>query len=454
MNMQIVRSFDVPHGCCYSVNVDLGGGKRGFVIVNSDSFRDPGEELFQFPTDRLRIYCFADDGTKLWEKELGVGVIPGIWFCPVIALDLNCDGVDEIYFINNYSEAPFSLFQRRLEALDPVTGETLGTWQWPDHTRELSLSKCHRFYLTAGFDHGKPVLITSQGCYTDMYLQGWGPGMVKLWERAIMESDPGPRASHLTPVMDLNGDGTDEIFWGERVLNVATGEDVYNFAPNFHGHSDILVPFEDYQTGKNYIYTCREDHETPGEKRVNVFSEDGTLTWGAVDHGHMHKGFVATLGDNYRKVCVASHHEWQPTRDGSSRDGMVMHEGETYVFDALTGEQLEFSFPVPIQHCVPVDFNGDGYAELLYGNTIYDRKGNVIGQIEGQWGQIRCGKILDEYAGEQLMIRCGNRVVIWADQDAKDSDVFKHRMENTFPHLLQKLTASGYNSYDALVACI
>lgn len=453
MNLQAVRAFQLPENAAgYSANVCLGGDKRGFAFLSSSNWQDPGEELFHLPKDRLTISCFDDAGRKLWEKRLGEGVLPGIWFCPMVAVDMDGDGRDEIYFVNNRSDAPFSLFQRRLEALDTLTGETVGSWQWPDRTRELSMSKCYRFYLTVGYAHGDPVLITSQGCYTDMYLQGWGKGMVQLWEKAIPESAPGPRASHLTPVLDLNGDGVDEIFWGERVLSVETGEELFDFAPDFHGHSDILIPFLDYADNAMYVYTCREDHETPGQKRVNVFRADGSLVWGAVDSGHMHSGWVATVLDDYGKLAMAEHHEWRRNVGGDSHDGMTMHTLECYFFNAVTGEPVAFPLSFPAGEASPADIDGDGYSEFIHGNAVYNRKGEKLAEFRG--GRMRCGRILAEYPGEQIMTVENGLVRIYADRDAQDSDIMKRRLSYGFPALLQKLTASGYNCYNALASCL
>ena len=47
--------------------------------------------------------------------------------CPVHFFDLDQDGVDEIWFVNNLNpNIPFSLNARVLERIDPLTGETTG----------------------------------------------------------------------------------------------------------------------------------------------------------------------------------------------------------------------------------------------------------------------------------------------------------------------------------------
>ena len=59
--------------------------------------------------------------------------------------------------------------------------------------------------------HDKPVLVTAQGTYRDMYLQGYGEGMEKRWDIKIPYDDGGARSSHLCPVLDFNDDGVDEL---------------------------------------------------------------------------------------------------------------------------------------------------------------------------------------------------------------------------------------------------
>ena len=80
------------------------------------------------------------------------------------------------------------------------------------------MSHSYRFFITGGYVHDKPVLVTAQGTYRDMYLQGYGEGMEKRWDIKIPYDDGGARSSHLCPVLDFNDDGVDELFWGERLI--------------------------------------------------------------------------------------------------------------------------------------------------------------------------------------------------------------------------------------------
>ena len=206
MNIKCLKEFDLGMAAkqVRSVPVNMGNGEQAILFVYSaEECIDPGEEYYHHPKDTLKLALFDMSGKRLWTRDLGEGVIPGIWFCPVLPFDLNKDGVDEIYFLNNLNpNRPFTFVYRRLAALDPKNGEIVGSWQWPFNTFNDRLSLSYRFYLVAGYAHGEPVLVTSQGTYGDMYLQGYGPGMVKKWETVIRADEEGPRASHLTPVLE------------------------------------------------------------------------------------------------------------------------------------------------------------------------------------------------------------------------------------------------------------
>ena len=120
----------------------------------------------------------------------------------------------------------------------------------------------------------------------------------------------------------------------------------------FRGHSDTVLPFR-APDGNMYIYTCREDKDFVGCWRVVTYDAQGNVVWRAVQSevtgyntNHMHIGWVMTTKPDYRKIALAVKIE-----------PIAMHiPSETYLFDALTGEPVEYDFPIPLHKCVPVDF--------------------------------------------------------------------------------------------------
>ena len=114
MNMQCIKEFSLGQelGQLRSVPVALGEGKPEAVlfVYSTQPNIDPGHELFNYPKDTLKMSLYTLDGIPMWTRDLGWGVIPGVWYMPFMSFDLDQDGVDEIWFLNNLNpELPFSL---------------------------------------------------------------------------------------------------------------------------------------------------------------------------------------------------------------------------------------------------------------------------------------------------------------------------------------------------------
>jgi hypothetical protein len=310
--------------------------------------------------------------------------------------------------------------------------------------------------MVAGYEKGEPVLVTCQGTYGNMYLQGWNNNMEPRWDIVIKDSDPGPRASHVTPVIDINNDGVDELFWGERIISLDDGHEIVCLAPNYVGHSDLIAPYLHPENDDDwFIFTCREGDERPDQKRVYVFKPDGSVVWSAVDVGHMHTAWLANIkGEKegtYRKISMSMQETFVPDDCGFNHEvtGVFFH-------DAYTGEEVTFKLPYAGYKVLPFDLNGDGYHEFFVTDAsgrgdILDCEGNKIAHID-ECGAYRFGKMLD-LPGEQIMVANGTCFEIWADLDAVDGEVMKRRYKRPYLKFMNKLMATGYNSEGTQVAC-
>jgi len=100
-SLQAILQFNVGMelGQCRAVPVDLGDEDGIFLAYCQDAEVDPYVEMFFFPKHRMKISVYTHSGKEVWTKELGPGVIPGIWFVPFFPFDLDGDGVDEIWFV-------------------------------------------------------------------------------------------------------------------------------------------------------------------------------------------------------------------------------------------------------------------------------------------------------------------------------------------------------------------
>ena len=466
MNIQCLKEFDLGIHLEHVRSVSVSLGKElgeGMVFVYSEAQdQDPWQEGFNYPKGTLKMAVYTMDGLQVWKRNLGWGAINGVWYTPFITFDLDGDGIDEIWLVNNpVGDKPFSLKARVLERIDPVTGAVTGSWPWPESVEELNMSHAYRFYLIGGYVHDTPVLVTAQGCYRDMFLQCYNPDMGLRWELSLPPDDGGCRSCHSCPVLDFDEDGIDELFWGERVISLDDGRELYcGDRGKYFGHSDVVLPFVDDETGKKYIFTCREDDERPGVPRVVTYNEKGERVWIGVDEefGHMHHGWIANIGPDRRKIAMALRYG-QRVFNGTK---MEFREPKHFYFDAITGEEVESPFPYPGSHYMPIDFNGDGYHEFYSSDGLFnektgyirDRFGKFIAFVGGTARLVRSGKIID-HPGEQLMLYYPDerKVRVWGDADAVESEYFKKKFAHPYHTRMQHFMGAGYNHIYSRVTC-
>ncbi|MGD9497831.1 MAG: polysaccharide lyase 11 [Armatimonadota bacterium] len=422
MSIRLEKLLEVsvgsPIGQCRARAVTLGEGEpRAFLVAWCGDFDvDPYTEMFFFPTDTLKLAVITEEGEELWRRDLGPGVVPGHWFCPVAAFDLDGDGASECWFVNNLTpEHPLGLGGYRLECLDARTGATVGQWPWPEVKRGQSLSHLFRNFIVGGRARGEPVLITAQGTYGDMHLQGWSTGMVERWRHDIAADAPGARGSHMTPVADINEDGVDELMWGERCIELDRGAELWCAdRDSYRGHSDVIWPFRNPDGPGWLIYTCREG-DRDVSPRVVCYDAEGERVWGAVDAGHMDMGWVANLGEGGRPVAMAiriGHKTCGP-------DGRHHFDRDEFVFDAATGAPVELPFGV--YGTLPVDLDGDGVHELVYG--IAGQDGRVIDRLGAELGctggpSALCGNLMPRPGEQILSYHEDGRLGVWGDANA------------------------------------
>ncbi len=448
LDLKVVVEYQTgsPVRQCRSVPVCLGPETpRAFLLAYSSVFDDdPYVEMFFFPDDTLHLSLISETGLVLWNKDLGKGVLPGVWFCPVLAFDLDGDGVDEIWYVNNTDPThPLGISNYCLERLDPLTGLTTGRWSWPNHGgRHQSLSHMFRNYIIGGYAHGEPVLVTAQGTYNDMYLQGWRQDMSSRWVHEITRESQGARGSHTVPIVDINHDGVDEVLWGERCIELDAGRELFCCDRDaYRGHSDIIQPVLERGTGRWFIYTCRES-DPDATPRVVLFDDSGGRIWGSVDHGHIDMGMVSRWDDSGASLATA-------VRVGGKScgpDGRFHDALEEFAFDALSGSMK--SLPFSSYKMIPVDIDGDGLHEFVQGapggdGMIVDRCGNRLGTIHG--AVALAGKILD-MPGEQLLsYHTDGAIRIWVNGNAKDTPASLERYANSYYRACLSLQGNGYN---------
>jgi hypothetical protein len=444
LQVALELSTGTPLGQLRAVPVTLAPDKPKAILLIycSDAEVDPYVEMFFFPKDTLKLKLVSQTGDIIWRKELGPGLVPGIWFCPFYPFDLDGDGADEIWFVNNIDDDhPLSHSGRKLERLDPRTGKTTGRWPWPAPDRNQSPSHTFRNFILGGYVKDEPVLITAHGTYGPMKLQGRNPDLTIRWEYPIPGNAPGAKGSHMCPVVDINHDGVDEFFWGERCIEMDSGKELFCCDRDvYRGHSDVIQPVLDSKTNRWYIHTCRES--TSASPRVCFFDDTGERIWGHVDQGHMDMGWTARIGPRGGHVAMAI----RIGGKSAGPQGFFRKGVEQFTYDAFTGAEHPLDFSV---FCtVPVDLNGDGVHELVRGLAegnadVLDRTGKVLGNFGGS---VAMASKFMNLPGEQVLCYYpGGAVRIWADKNAADSPAATRRYRTRFYRANQQLTATGYN---------
>jgi hypothetical protein len=433
-------------GQCRIVPVKSSYKAKTFLAVYSAVFDvDPYVEMFFFPKDSLHFMLFDENGTILWRKDLGGGIVPGLWFCPVLAFDLDNDGIDEIWYVGNTDPShPLGVSNYTLECLNSKDGSFIRRIPWP-HVKDgyrQSLGEQFRNFIVGGYVKGNPRLITAQGTYGDMFFECFGENLEFKWEHMVASDAPGARGSHECPVIDLNNDGIDELLWGERCISFEDGRELFCAdQDSYRGHSDVISPVYAERTRSWKLFTCRESD--PGASpRICMYDDKGKRLWGQVDEGHIDLGWAARLGPERRHYVMGI----KIGKKSCGPDGRFHDNYWEYVFDADTGETINLGFSV--YKTLPVDLNGDGYHEIIRGlpsadGTVFDRSGNYTGSVGGSIAL--SGKLIDK-PGEQMIVYSPfGSISLWYDENARDCDEALARYANPFYRKALTLSGSGYN---------
>ena len=307
------KQFDIPVGKnigqCRVVPVKLTTHrKKTFLAAYSEVFDvDPYVEMFFFPKDGLTLMLFDEDGTIFWKKDLGEGIIPGVWFCPVLAFDLDNDGDDEIWYVGNTDPShPLGVSNYTLECISGRDGSFLKRIPWPHvlDSKNQNLGAQFRNFIVGGYVNGNPRLITVQGTYHDMFFECFDSSFNLVWEHLIADDAPGAKGSHMCPVIDINNDGIDELLWGERCISFTDGSEIFCAdRDSYRGHSDIIAPVWLSDSKSWNILVCRET-DPEASPRILVYNDRGERLWGKVDEGHIDLGWAARLGPDHRHYAM------------------------------------------------------------------------------------------------------------------------------------------------------
>lgn len=450
IDMRVTASLnlDVEIGQLRAVPVKIGDKYPHAVAMmySEEAEVDPWEGMFFFPKHTLKLAVWDISGQLLWQKDLGPGVVPGIWFSPLFAFDLDQDGRDELWVINNKdAEHPLNYPHYVLQQLNPESGAVQAEIPWPKPEVPQELSHLYRHFILGGYIQGQPVLLTAQGTYGPMRIQAWNKGLQQRWEHVIPKDAPGALGSHVTPIVDIDGNGVDDLLWGERAIELDQGKQLFCAAEgNWEGHSDIVQPVYNYDDRTWRVFTCRETHNEVAPRLV-MYDQYGDKIWGDVESGHMDTGWAARLGDQGEAYVLGV----KIGKKIRTAEGEKRTQVEEFTYEAFTGEAIDLGFDV--YTTIPVDLNGDGIHELVKGyfegsGEVMDRHGKVLGNIGGL-SAMACK--FTSMPGEQILSYSKDGWVrIWADVNAKDGPRALSRYAHPYYKTNRIQTGNGYNLFN------
>ncbi len=434
-------SVGTPISGLRAVPVKLDATSTGILIVYHEKKGGggPNPEYFEMPEGTLSFVMFDLEGKQLWRKDLGKNVMPNTDYCPVMPFDLDGDGSEEVWFVNNSdTELPLATTKYMAEALNAKTGETLRSMKWPAAPRNQPSGNIYRLYFLGCYVKGKPVLITGQGIYQygPMHLNGYDQNLKRIWHTEYEVGAPGPRGSHTSMIVDIDQDGEDEFLWGERCIQARDGKMKFNSCDNkFTGHTDVAQPVYNYKDKRWYVFCCRENGETP---RVVLWDDKGKMVWSDRE-GHVDKGWVAhySTDGSWVGTVLEIGHKYKSGTEVIRENQMEYH------YNILTGETLPLLFK-GASSAHPVDFNGDGIHELIDKSKLVDVNGARY-SLKGRISHI--SKFMAAYPGEQIITwEDGGVIRVWANAKGEDSPEAKARYANPFYRSNQRMSAVGSNT--------
>ena len=277
------------------------------------------------PDEDYRIEAFLHDGTHLWTLNTGTGTRSDepMHSVPFTAWDLDGDAMAEVILRTSESGSPDDYTNDKLTVLDGMTGEVKLQEPWfgsiPGGTDENM-----RCYIAIAHLDGEnptvPYIIMGRGTYNNMKVAAYSTDLTQKWETDL--SDFGGSAAHSMDIADIDGDGADEIFFGNMILSAA-GDPIW-LAPNEpNKHHPDLLAVADIRPDLPGLELMLGDETKDGIRHPYVglsvygLAEDPEdvyeLLWSDMNKSHLHIGFVGDFS--------ALHDGMEIWASGSVEDG-------------------------------------------------------------------------------------------------------------------------------------
>jgi hypothetical protein len=291
-----------------------GDGTFEFIVRTPAKGQDPAYVWRTYDPETTgkttaKIEAYSRDQRLLWRYDMGWGIVPGTWWAPVLAYDIDRDGRDEIYtrWTDGDHREPKERRQdkhqvmgatERLVKLDPATGRVVAEAPWIPEFPGIEGNYNNRHQLAVAYLDGvNPFLILVRGTYHRIRVRAYDRDLRLHWDWDSDTETAGAfagSASHGVRGVDVDGDGRDEISLGSALLS-SEGKGLWTLArghPDIHHVADIDPDhpgLEIFLAFENH-YTVPEGAPIPVDNVCLVAAATGEVLWGngVRDRTHMH----------------------------------------------------------------------------------------------------------------------------------------------------------------------
>jgi len=352
-----------------------GDGMMEYVIkqpnFNTDPYQQPG--YWKKSEDTYKIEAYRQDGTFMWQYDMGWAIEEGIWYSPIVVYDIDGDGKAEVYVKAGEGDprdpdGKVTSGPEYLIKLDGETGQIVDKTDWLSRDGIGDYNRYSRNMMAVAYLDGKnPHLIMLRGTYTLIKIAALDGNLKQkwYWESSGEYKDYSGQGLHGLHGADIDGDGRDELVIGGAAID-GDGTPMWNLR---EGHPDIayVANIDPDRPGLEIFYGFERRHDKGAVCLVDA--KTGERLWaydGPTTHVHG-QGMVADID--------------------LSRPGMECYAGERdgskhWLYDPkgnlISDERLGSLSPKAAY------WDGDQHKEIVLDGKISKYKGQSYDRIEGQ----------------------------------------------------------------------
>lgn len=226
-----------------------GDGRYDYVIKQPGKNIDPYHVYWYVSPDTYIIEAYNHDGKLLWKKDLGWAIERGIWYSPYIVHDFDGDGRADVAAKIGEGDprdedGKVASGPEWVVVWDGLTGDEKARAPWPSREGFRSYNLASRNQMAVAYLDGKtPCLLALRGTYGRMKVHAYqltGGELQPLWQ---YDNEKLPRrfwgqGAHFTHVLDVDGDGRDEVMLGSVMLD-DTGLPLWTVGMGHNDHAYV-----------------------------------------------------------------------------------------------------------------------------------------------------------------------------------------------------------------------